>query len=43
MKTGIDIALAAANESGGVNGRKLRLLALDDGYERRSWRAVGTT
>ena len=33
MKTGIDIAFAAANEAGGVNGRKLRLVALDDGYE----------
>ncbi len=33
MKTGIDIAFASANEQGGVNGRKLRLVALDDGYE----------
>ena len=33
MKTGIDIAFASANEAGGVNGRKLRLIALDDGYE----------
>ncbi len=33
MKTGVDIAFAAANEGGGVNGRKLRLIALDDGYE----------
>ncbi|TMB25230.1 MAG: DUF4388 domain-containing protein, partial [Deltaproteobacteria bacterium] len=33
MKTGIDLAFAAANEAGGVNGRKLRLVALDDGYE----------
>ena len=33
MKTGIDIAFAAANEAGGVHGRKLRLIALDDGYE----------
>lgn len=33
MKTGIDIAFAAANEAGGINGRKLRLVALDDGYE----------
>src|SRR5205823_13123317 len=33
MKTGVDIAFAAANEAGGVNGRKLRLIALDDGYE----------
>lgn len=33
MKTGIDIAFAAANDAGGVNGRKLKLIALDDGYE----------
>ena len=33
MKTGIDIAFAAVNEAGGVNGRKLKLVALDDGYE----------
>ena len=33
MKTGVDIAFAAANDAGGVNGRKLRLIALDDGYE----------
>jgi ABC-type branched-subunit amino acid transport system substrate-binding protein len=33
MKTGIEVAFAAANEQGGVNGRKLRLIALDDGYE----------
>ncbi|MCA1827493.1 MAG: ABC transporter substrate-binding protein [Myxococcales bacterium] len=33
MKTGIDIAFAAANDAGGVNGRKLKLVALDDGYE----------
>jgi len=33
MKTGIDVAFAAANEQGGVNGRKLHLIAIDDGYE----------
>ena len=33
MKTGIDIAFAQANDAGGVNGRKLKLVALDDGYE----------
>jgi ABC-type branched-subunit amino acid transport system substrate-binding protein len=33
MKTGIDVAFAATNEQGGVHGRRLRLLALDDGYE----------
>jgi ABC-type branched-subunit amino acid transport system substrate-binding protein len=33
MKTGIDIAFSSVNEAGGINGRKLRLIALDDGYE----------
>src|SRR5256885_12426622 len=33
MKTGIEVAFAAANEKGGVNGRKLHLVAVDDGYE----------
>jgi branched-chain amino acid transport system substrate-binding protein len=33
MKTGLEIAFAAANEAGGVHGRRLRLIALDDGYE----------
>jgi branched-chain amino acid transport system substrate-binding protein len=33
MKTGVEIAFAGANEAGGVNGRKLRLVSLDDGYE----------
>jgi len=40
MKTGIDIAFAAANEAGGINGRKLRLIALDDGYEPERTKAV---
>ncbi len=33
MRTGMELAFAAANEAGGVNGRKLQLLAVDDGYE----------
>jgi ABC-type branched-subunit amino acid transport system substrate-binding protein len=33
MKLGVDTALAVANEAGGVAGRKLELVALDDGYE----------
>src|ERR1700759_4840390 len=33
MKLGIDTAFNRVNESGGVNGRMLRLLAADDGYE----------
>jgi ABC-type branched-subunit amino acid transport system substrate-binding protein len=40
MKTGIDIAFAAANEAGGVNGRKLKLVALDDGYEPERTKAA---
>ena len=33
MKLGIETAFAAANDAGGVAGRQLKLLALDDGYE----------
>ncbi len=33
MRTGVEIAFAAANEAGGVHGRRLQLIALDDGYE----------
>jgi len=33
MKTGVEIAFEAINEAGGVNGRKLKLVTLDDGYE----------
>jgi branched-chain amino acid transport system substrate-binding protein len=33
MKLGVETALAVANEAGGVAGRKLELVALDDGYE----------
>jgi ABC-type branched-subunit amino acid transport system substrate-binding protein len=33
MKVGIETAFDAANANGGVNGRKLRLVAADDGYE----------
>ena len=33
MKIGIDVAFAGQNEAGGVNGRKLSLVAMDDGYE----------
>lgn len=41
MRTGIETAFAAANDAGGVNGRKVRLLALDDGYDpERSRRTV---
>ena len=33
MKLGIEAAFNAANASGGVHGRQLRLIAADDGYE----------
>lgn len=33
MEIGIETAFGAANDNGGVNGRKLRLIAADDGYE----------
>jgi branched-chain amino acid transport system substrate-binding protein len=33
MKLGIDTAFNRVNDTGGVNGRILRLLAADDGYE----------
>jgi serine/threonine protein kinase/ABC-type branched-subunit amino acid transport system substrate-binding protein len=33
MKLGLETAFAAINDGGGVAGRKLRLVALDDGYE----------
>jgi serine/threonine protein kinase/ABC-type branched-subunit amino acid transport system substrate-binding protein len=33
MKVGIEAAFQAANERGGVNGRTLRLVTVDDGYE----------
>jgi ABC-type branched-subunit amino acid transport system substrate-binding protein len=40
MRIGIELAFNAANESGGVNGRKLKLLPLDDGYEPERTAAV---
>jgi ABC-type branched-subunit amino acid transport system substrate-binding protein len=33
MKLGIDAAFGSINDTGGINGRKLRLMAVDDGYE----------
>jgi ABC-type branched-subunit amino acid transport system substrate-binding protein len=33
MKLGIEAAFSAINDSGGVHGRQLRLIAADDGYE----------
>ncbi len=40
MRTGLEVAFAVANESGGVHDRKLRLVALDDGYDPERTRAV---
>jgi branched-chain amino acid transport system substrate-binding protein len=33
MKLGLDTAFAVVNDAGGVTGRTIKLLALDDGYE----------
>jgi len=33
MKLGVDIAFARANDTGGVNGRLLKLIPADDGFE----------
>jgi branched-chain amino acid transport system substrate-binding protein len=33
MRTGITAAFEEANKQGGVNGRKLKLISVDDGYE----------
>ncbi|MBU6457229.1 MAG: ABC transporter substrate-binding protein [Bradyrhizobium sp.] len=33
MKLGIDTAFSRVNDAGGVNGRMLKLIAADDGYE----------
>lgn len=33
MKIGLDAAFSVANDEGGIFGRKLRLVAADDGYE----------
>ena len=33
MRLGIEAAFNAANARGGVNGRQLKLIAADDGYE----------
>jgi branched-chain amino acid transport system substrate-binding protein len=33
MRDGLQAAFAAANEAGGVKGRKLELISVDDGYE----------
>jgi ABC-type branched-subunit amino acid transport system substrate-binding protein len=33
LRTGWEVAIAAQNEAGGVHGRKIRLVPVDDGYE----------
>lgn len=33
MRVGLEVALAAANAAGGVNGRSVRLVVFDDGYD----------
>ena len=36
FKAGVDAYLNAVNEAGGVNGRKIKLIAYDDGYEPKN-------
>jgi ABC-type branched-subunit amino acid transport system substrate-binding protein len=33
MKLGVETAFGAINDAGGINGRQLRLISVDDGYE----------
>lgn len=40
MKAGVELAFAAANASGGIHGRKLTLVALNDEYEPARTAAV---
>jgi branched-chain amino acid transport system substrate-binding protein len=40
MRVGLDVAFARANAGGGVYGRKVNLVALDDGYEPTRTRDV---
>jgi branched-chain amino acid transport system substrate-binding protein len=40
MRVGLDVAFARANATGGINGRKVSLVALDDGYEPTRTRDV---
>jgi ABC-type branched-subunit amino acid transport system substrate-binding protein len=40
MKVGLEVAFAAANAEGGVHGRQVRLISLDDGYEPARTREV---
>ncbi len=40
MRVGLEVAFARANAAGGVNSRKLNLIALDDGYEPTRTRDV---
>ena len=40
MKTGVETAFAAQNQAGGVHGRKLTLVAADDGYDPARTQAI---
>jgi len=40
MRIGLDVAFARANAAGGIDGRKVNLVALDDGYEPARTRDV---
>jgi branched-chain amino acid transport system substrate-binding protein len=41
FKAGVDAFLSSVNDAGGVNGRKIKLIAYDDGYEPQN--AVANT
>jgi ABC-type branched-subunit amino acid transport system substrate-binding protein len=41
MKAGLEAAFEEANQKGGVHGRKLKLISVDDGYEPS--KAIGAT
>jgi branched-chain amino acid transport system substrate-binding protein len=40
MKVGLDVSFGLANDAGGIHGRKVKLIALDDGYEPTRTREV---
>ncbi len=42
LRLGYEVAFAAQNEAGGVHGRKLRLVPIDDGYEPARTRTAMT-
>ena len=43
MREGVRVCFAKANDAGGINGRRLRLTSLDDGYEAKAAAANART